>query len=219
MTDRGGLPPRLRWHQGDEGVIRRVARHLDSGGLLAYPTETVYGLGAQVTAEGVRRVQALKGRDDARPFLLLVPHPSVPDLVWTDEARSLARTFWPGPLTLVLTDPEGAYPPGVRSDQGGVAIRWSSSPFVRALHRLWPHPLLSTSANLPGGAPARDPDTVEADFEPGGTHGLWIVDGGLLPVSPPSTVVDCTGTKPRVLREGAIPSRAVEKSLNLTEYD
>jgi L-threonylcarbamoyladenylate synthase len=221
-SQEAGLP-RLDWVSGNDAAIDQVAAHLESGGLLAYPTETVYGLGARVSPAEVKRVQALKGRDVSKPFLLLIPTPSVPDLAWTDQARALAQAFWPGPLTLVLDDPAEAYPAGVRGPGGGVAIRLSSSPFVSALHRVWPQALLSTSANRKGAPPARDAQAVEEAFgqEGGGGEesGLWLVDGGELPASPPSTIVDCTEPLVRILREGAIPSRAVEKCLNLSVHD
>jgi L-threonylcarbamoyladenylate synthase len=193
----------------DRDLVGRLAIHLDRGGLVAYPTETVYGLGARADGGGVSALRTLKGREDGRPFLVLLPAKGEgewPDgLVWTPPALALAGSFWPGPLTLVLADPECAWPEGVRSARGGVAVRRSPHPFVQALLRAWPHPLLSTSANRPGEPPARSADAVERAVQGRpGLHRLWILDGGPLVDSGPSTLVDCTGPVPRVLRHGPV---------------
>ena len=92
-----------------------VQEHLKVGGLLAYPTETVYGFGGRPTRSVIDRIMELKKRDPAKPMLLLVPdRKSVSDLTWTPEAIELAEVFWPGSVTLVLSDPAARYPEGVR---------------------------------------------------------------------------------------------------------
>lgn len=217
------IPPnRIAADAGSEETLARVAAHLDGGGLVAYPTETVYGLGARPDPAGVRAVRELKGRDDGKPFLVLLPPDSGAEeaLLWTPAARDLARRFWPGPLTLVLADPDESFPPGVRSPRGGVAVRRSPQPFVEALLRRWPHPLLSTSANRPGDAPARTADEVErAVGGRPGLHRLWILDGGPLLDGGPSTVVDLTGPRPRLLRAGPIPAEALRAVMPDLEED
>lgn len=206
----------------DEEVLGRVVEHLERKGLLAYPTETVYGLGGPSDAEGVAAVRALKGREEEKPFLVLLPPGDSEDpsgggagaggLEWSPEAQRLARSFWPGPLTLVLPDPEERFPEGVRSRDGGVAVRRSPHPFVEALLERWRRPLLSTSANRPGGPPARTADEVKEAVEGRpGIHRLWILDGGPLLESPPSTVVDATGPLLRLLRRGAIGADAIRE--------
>jgi L-threonylcarbamoyladenylate synthase len=191
----------------DRELLASLARHLGGGGLLAYPTETVYGLGAAVTAEGVEAVRALKGRETDKPFIVLLPSGSneaLRGLEVRSYARALADAFWPGPLTLVLRDTMGRYPEGVRSERGGVAVRVSSDPFVGALLQVFGEPLISTSAN-PAGAP---PPLEAADLRvlrqrPGGER-LWVADGGRRDSAVPSTLVDATGPRPAIVRQGRI---------------
>ncbi|MDE0394492.1 MAG: L-threonylcarbamoyladenylate synthase [Gammaproteobacteria bacterium] len=207
-------PPILRVDPRDRAQLDRIATHLEEGGLLGYPTETVYGFGAEVTSRGIRAVRKLKGRGEAKPFLVLVPDrgsEGTARLDWTPSALALSDAVWPGPLTLVLRDPGASYPNGVRSAEGGVAVRVSSDPFVTAFMRRWRRPLLSTSANRAGDPPAGSAGAVRRLSRGGGADRLWIVDGGPRPEGEPSTIVDCTGPVPRLLREGALPlSRLLE---------
>ena len=185
----------------------RVAAHLREGGLLAYPTETVYGLGCALRSEALARLARIKRQGRARPFLLLVRTPrDAPGLEWTEHGRRLAQEFWPGPLTLVLRTAPGRYPAEVTGEQGTVAIRASPHPAVQALLDALGEPITSTSANRPDEPPAMTADEVRAVIEalaPG--EPFWILDGGPLPPSPPSTVLDVSGRRPRLLRAGALP--------------
>lgn len=194
-----------------EREARRVATHLRGGGLIAYPTETVYGLGSAVQPEALERLATVKERDWAAPFLLLIEGPEqMPELEWTETAMRLAAAFWPGPLTLALRATAGQFPERVVGPGGTVAVRSSPHPAVRSILAALGEPITSTSANLSGGRPARSASgalkVVEAMGSP---TDLWVVDGGTLPPSPPSTIVDCTGHRPRVLREGAISVTAL----------
>lgn len=190
------------------GELLEVAEHLGEGGLVAYPTETVYGFGCALREEALQRLQEIKGRDPAKPFLLLLPEEGGDEgLRWTPEARELTRIFWPGALTLVLADPEGRFPEGVRSPEGGVAVRRSPHPVAAALVEALGEPLTSTSANPPGGEPARSGrEAMAAVRALGAEEEFRVLDAGALRPSPSSTVVDCTGASPVVLRAGAIPS-------------
>lgn len=184
-----------------------VVTHVRSGGLVAYPTETVYGIGGAATAEGLDALARAKGRATDKPVLVLVSSiDEVADLGWTDEARSLASIFWPGSVTLVLRDPEGRFPAGVRSEAGSVGVRISPHPLASRLVAALGEPLTSTSLNAPGAEPARSGSEARAVLEALGTDGVLLLDGGTLPGSLPSTVVDCTVDRPRVLRAGAVPS-------------
>lgn len=189
-------------------ALERAADHLRDGGLLGYPTETVYGFGGRCEVGALEALGDLKRREAARPFLLLISEPSqVPALEWSPSARVLSEAFWPGALTLVLADPAGAYPARLRGPTGGVAVRWTAHPVAGALVELLGEPLTSTSANAPGQPPAATAGEViraldELAREPAR---VGVVDAGALPDSAPSTLVDCTGAEPVVLREGAIP--------------
>lgn len=208
MTPSGPERLDLRATPFEGAVVGQVVSHLEGGGLLAYPTETVYGFGAACDPDGVAGVAALKGREHHKPFIVLLPseaHGAA--LAWNETARGLAQVFWPGSLTLVLGDPEGAFPPGIRSAEGTVAVRVSPHPLVRTLLDAWDAPLISTSVNAPGEAPARSGrDALRVSRTLGGGGDLLVLDLGTLPPSEPSTVVDCTGPEPRVLRVGSIPA-------------
>jgi L-threonylcarbamoyladenylate synthase len=198
LDARAGLP--------EPEELEAAAAHVRDGGLIAHPTETVYGFGGLATTEAIDAVRRLKpGRD--RPFILLVPSAeAVAGLAWTAEARELASVFWPGALTLVLADPSDSFPAGVRGESGGVAVRVTSNPVTRALVEQLGCPLTSTSANLPGDPPAASGDEALAVARAAGAgEELWVLDVGRLPPSAPSTVVDCTGRVARVLRPGATP--------------
>lgn len=191
----------------DELALDLMAQHLNKGGVVAMPTETVYGFGCALQPAAIRRIQALKGRGADKPFLILAPsRESLPGLDWTSEARELAEVFWPGALTLILADRSGAYPAGVRSPTGSVAVRMSPHPVARGLVEALGAPITSTSANAPGHPPARSGDEARIAATGLGAEGeMWVVDVGELPPSPPSTIVDCTGPEPMVRRVGAIP--------------
>ena len=197
--------------RSDEEVaaaLPRVIAHLSAGGLLAYPTETVYGLGSRARAADVQALAALKGRRRDKPFLLLVADRAMAEaqgLAFNDAASALARAFWPGPLSLVLPGGSGRLPDTLRGPEGGIAVRWTSHRGMARLVRELGEPVTSTSANLPGGSPAPGAEAILRDFAATvDTGALLVLDGGVLGNSPPSTVVDCTQPSPRLIREGAL---------------
>jgi L-threonylcarbamoyladenylate synthase len=191
-----------------EAAIPRVVAHLEAGGLLAYPTETVYGLGSTPKVEDVRALAQLKGRRPGKPFLLLVSSRHMAEaqgLAFGDGANALARAFWPGPLTLVLPGGGGRLPDDLRGPEGGIAVRWTSHRNIARLVAALDQPLTSTSANIPGQPPAPGADAIVRDFAAAVESGqLLVLDGGVLGNSPSSTIVDCTQSPPRLVREGAI---------------
>lgn len=197
-------------------AIPQVAAHLSGGGLLGYPTETVYGLGSAASVPALTALARLKGRDPGKPFLLLVSGRAMAEacgLVFTASARALSDAFWPGPLTLVLRGGESRLPDGLRGREGGIAVRHTSHKGIERLVAQTGHPLTSTSANRPGGPPAPGPDKLVELFQAEVDSGLLLVlDGGVLGNVPPSTLVDCTDSVPRMIREGAIPRAELRRA-------
>jgi L-threonylcarbamoyladenylate synthase len=183
-------------------AVSRALAVLQSGGLIAFPTDTVYGLAAATfSQEAVERLFEVKTREAAKAIAVLVGDPSQVDLVSTGmnaAARRLAARFWPGPLTLVVPK-HAALPPNL-SPYPTVGLRMPNHAFaIELLRRVGP--LATTSANLSGGANAATPAEVLAQLS--GRIEL-LLDGGACPGGVPSTVVDCTQDPPTILRAGAI---------------
>lgn len=195
----------------------RVVTHLRAGGLIAYPTETVYGLGSLARAEPVALLARLKGRQAGKPFLLLVSSREMVEalgLAFNATADGLARAFWPGPLTLVLPGGSGRLPDILRGPEGGIAVRWTSHPLIAALVAELGEPLTSTSANLPGQFPEPGAAAIARDFGDAVADGrLLVLDGGVLGNRPPSTVVDCTTPAAVLVRPGAISRSALRAAV------
>jgi len=200
-------------------ALARVVAHLRGGGLLAYPTETVYGLGSRPREAEVRALAELKGRRPDKPFLLLIAGREMAEahgLAFNESATALARAFWPGPLTIVLPGGGGRLPDSLRGPEGGIAVRWTSHPHTARLVAALGEPLTSTSANLPGSPPAPGADAIRRDFAAAVVAGrLLVLDGGVLGNRPPSTVVDCTGPTPRVVRAGALPVAELRRAVGI----
>jgi len=189
-------------------AIPIVAAHLGTGGLLGYPTETVYGLGSRAMQQDVAALATLKGRAPGKPFLLLISNRQMAEeqgLAFNASADALARAFWPGPLTLVLPGGSGRLPDLLRGPEGGIAVRWTSHTGIARLVAALDAPLTSTSANIPGSQPAPGAAAIARDFREAVDAGrLLVLDGGVLGNRPSSTVVDCTQPGARMVREGAV---------------
>ncbi len=214
------MQPRALPFWSDEEVTAAIGpaiTHLRSGGLLGYPTETIYGFGGAVDLAGLESLMALKRRPPAKPFLLLIAGSEMLarlDLHLTNAASRLAARFWPGPLTLVLAGGEHRVPIGLRGPEGGVAVRWTSHAALQRLIGAYGDPITSTSANRPGLPPAMAASEIVQQWSDAVARGqLLVLDGGRLTASPPSTVVDCTGRRPRVIRPGAISSTELRGSV------
>jgi L-threonylcarbamoyladenylate synthase len=182
-----------------------VAAHLRNGGIILYPTETVYGFGSALLDSALAALAAMKSRAQDKPFLILVLDANVSGVEWTAAARALAAEFWPGPLTLVLKAKPGAFPQRVAAEDNTVAVRATPHPGVRMLIKALGQPITSTSANLPGQPPATSFDqacAVLKDIAP--SVDVWLLDGGTLAPSLPSTIIDGTVQPPRLIRRGAI---------------
>ncbi len=186
-------------------ALPTVVSHLRADGVIAYPTETVYGFGSLIRPAALERVARLKQRAVDKPFLLLISNPAqCPQLEWNEAARRLAGQFWPGPLTLALRATSGEFPPQVLSEQETVAVRETPHPPLRVLLDTVGEPITSTSANLRGAAPAASADEVAAVLDKLQAADVLLLDGGTLPPAEPSTLVDCSTEPVRVLRVGAI---------------
>ena len=182
---------------------------LRGGRLVVIPTDTVYGLAADGESEdAARSLYAAKGRDVIRPTAVLFASVDVLDERLPGlpaRARAAVRSLLPGPLTLVLPNPERrfAWLNAERPEAIGVRVPDVTGPGRAVLAALGA--LVATSANLPGGADPRRVEDVPAEIRDAAAA---VVDGGELPGTP-STVIDLTGAEPRVLREGAVPAREV----------
>ncbi len=200
-----------------EAATHGALAHLAAGKVLAYPTETVYGFGGGVDERSVEQLVNLKSRVPGKPFLLLVAASEMITrlgLHLTGYASTLAARFWPGPLTLVLPGGEKRVSDKLRGPEGGVAVRWTPQPSLARLIRAHGDPITSTSANRPGVPPAMAADQIVAQWGEAIARGtLLVLDGGRLKDSPPSTVVDCTGRLPRVIRPGAISAARLRESV------
>jgi len=193
-----------------QGQLREAVSLLERGGLVAYPTDTVYGLGAHAFNPGaVGRVFQVKGRSAGAPLPLLLA--DVLYLPWVARGLSelawrLALTFWPGALTLVLPrTPE--VPAAVCAGGDTVAVRVPRHPVPRALVRLLGAPITGTSANLSGQPSPVTPAAVRAQLE--GRVDL-VIEGECLE-GRESTVVAVVGRHARLVREGAIPWAAIQE--------
>jgi L-threonylcarbamoyladenylate synthase len=200
-----------------ESAAPETIVHLETGGVLGYPTETVYGFGGAVDHDAVDALVRLKGRPPGKPFLILISSSDMVtrlDLHFTGDAARLAARHWPGPLTLVLPGGERRVPDRLRGPEGGVAVRWTSHPGMARLIQRYGRPITSTSANRPGSPAAVAASEIVAQWVDAMARGtLRVLDGGRLSSSPPSTVVDCTGTRPRVIRPGAIAAATLRESV------
>jgi L-threonylcarbamoyladenylate synthase len=200
-----------------EAALSGAITHLNEHGVLAYPTETVYGFGGAVDGQSVKRLIELKGRPPNKPFLLIVASSEMItrlELHLTSYASQLAARFWPGPLTLVLPGGERRVPDQLRGPEGGVAVRWTPHRGLSRLVQAYGGPVTSTSANRPGVEPATNAGQIVEQWRDAIVRGtLHVLDAGQLSQSAPSTVVDCTGRRPRVIRPGAIPARLLRESV------
>ena len=197
-------------------ALRPALEQMEMRRVLAYPTETVYGFGGGIDRDSVDALIRLKGRPKGKPFLLLIAGSDMLaklDLRLPSFATNLAARHWPGPLTLVLPGGEKRVPEPLRGPEGGIAVRWTSHRALQRLIRAHGDAITSTSANRPGVPPAMSVREILDQWEHAVANGaLRVLDGGTLKPSSPSTVVDCTGRAPRVIRPGAIPASVLRET-------
>jgi L-threonylcarbamoyladenylate synthase len=198
----------------DAAGIAEAAAMIRAGGIVALPTETVYGLAGDATSDAaVARIYAAKGRPHFNPLIAHVESldAALKQGVFNSEARQLARTFWPGPLTLVVPlAPSASVCPAARAGLNSIALRVPVHPVALALIAAVGRPLAAPSANRSGRISPVTAAHVAEDFC--GTIDL-ILDGGRCPMGLESTIVACPEAHPRLLRPGAIASRDIEAVL------
>jgi L-threonylcarbamoyladenylate synthase len=206
------------WSPEDvDASLRATIAHLNAGRVLGYPTETVYGFGTAVDQESVETLVRMKRRPPTKPFLLLVASTQMIErlaLQLTPAAAAFAARHWPGPLTLVLPGGDRRVPARLRGPEGGVGVRWTSHAGLQRLILAYGEPITSTSANRPGQPAAESSGEIVAQWGDEIGRGLLrVLDGGRLVPSEPSTVVDCTGRTPRVIRPGALHASVLRASV------
>ena len=193
------------------GAVDEAAAALGRGGLVVFPTESVYGLGADAaSAAAVERLVAVRGREEGKPILVLASDlgmvtqvaRDVPPLAWR-----LADRLWPGALTLVLPARDGL-PAALTAGSGTIGVRVPDHVTARALVAALGRPVTAPSANPPGGAPAETIEQAQAYF---GAHVDVYVDGGWCNGAP-STVVKIDGDAFTVLREGRIDAASIRRA-------
>jgi L-threonylcarbamoyladenylate synthase len=191
----------------NENAIKRAIGVLASGGLVAFPTDTVYGLAARIDSpEGINRLYEAKARSASKAVAVLIGDVDQLALLTpglTPSAERLALRFWPGALTLVI--PKRLDLPQNLSALPTVGVRMPNHTFARALMRQ-SGPLATSSANISG-----DNNTLTAAQVLEQLDGRieLVLDGGAVPGGVPSTVVDCTQDPPRILRQGAISAEDI----------
>lgn len=197
----------------DPAVVAELGARLRAGGVLAIPTDTIYGLAADArNAAAVERIFAIKGRAEGKPLPVLVGGLEQARAMATQVPPAfagLAAAFWPGPLTLALPVSLD-WPMALRAGGASLAVRWPRSAIAQALVAACGGPLTATSANRSGEPACLAAAEVEAQL---GTRLEVIVDGGPAASDRPSTLLDLTGATPRLVREGAIPRAALARWL------
>jgi L-threonylcarbamoyladenylate synthase len=186
-------------------ALQEAAKWIRAGGVVAIPTDTLYGLAADpFSADAVARVFAVKGRSAGQALPLIASDTQqVAAFLGALGAigERLTRRFWPGPLTL-LVEPPTTLANEVTGGTGRVGVRVPANDIARAICRAAGRPLTATSGNISGQPATADPDDVERTL--GGLIDL-LIDAGPTPGGPPSTIVDVTSDPPQLVRAGAIP--------------
>ena len=202
-----------------EELLTEAARILREGGLVAFPTETVYGLGGNaLDADASRKIYEAKGRPSDNPLIVHIAcMEELPPLVQEipESARRLAEAYWPGPMTMILKKSAGI-PAETSGGLDTVAIRMPAAPVANALIRLAGVPVAAPSANTSG---RPSPTTAEHVIQDMDGRIDVILDGGAVQVGVESTIVDLSGDHPVLLRPGAVTVPMLEKILGPVELD
>jgi len=193
-----------------QDIAAQAASVLRSGGVILYPTDTLYGLGADAFSdEAVAKVYAIKGRDEKKPIHCVVADLAAAAnyLEMNDAAMELGKKFLPGPLTLVLKK-RSEVNSGIAKHIDTIGVRVPYNDFCLSLAKEF-GPYTTTSANVAGGANMRTIDQIVEQLGERAAMIDLVIDAGELPEQKPSTVVDVSSGSVQVLREGAIPSAKI----------
>jgi L-threonylcarbamoyladenylate synthase len=197
----------------EKDKVAKIAESLGKGGIMAFPTETFYGLGAHaLIKDAVESVFRIKSREPGKPVSVIVSDMAMFERIVQPPPpvfKAIAARFWPGPLTLVLRAVPGI-PDDILGPDRTIGIRYPKIDWLRALVKTLGAPITATSANVSGEKELYDPRDVKRAFA--GLVDL-IVDGGRTPGLLATTVLDLTGDKPRILRDGQIDRSALEEFL------
>ena len=195
------------------GIIEKAAQTIKDGGLVVYPTETCYALGADASnANSVKKIFSIKERLPASPIPIIVDTMTTAEryAFFSKQAGKVAAKFWPGPLTIAVRKRKGI-PDVLNPDR--VAMRIPSYPVAFSLVKQASVPVTATSANRSGDP---SPYSLEAVMNSIGSIADCMLDAGTLPLTPPSTIVDFVmKPSPQITREGAVPADLVLKSLGI----
>ena len=205
--------------QIDDGKLMEAAEILRAGGLVAFPTETVYGLGANaLNEEAAKKIYAAKGRPSDNPLIAHISKPEelAPLVKEIPEAgRKLMEAYWPGPLTMIFPKSD-IVPYGTTGGLDTVAIRMPSDPIANRMIALAGIPIAAPSANTSG---RPSPTTAEHVYQDMNGKIEMILDGGAVGIGVESTIVDVSGPVPMLLRPGAITIEMLRETVGQVEID
>ena len=194
----------------DDAAYNEVVRLLQSGGVIAFPTDTAYGLGADpFNNAAIDRIFQIKGRPETKPILLVVSNVKMAESVAEPSPvfHDLVQKIWPGPLTVILQAAKSV-PLKVTAGTGTVGVRWPNATFATKLVKRLGRPITATSANRSGLPSTITAEEVRAQL---GESVDALIDGGALPTREGSTLLDLTGEQPVLLREGPVSFQSLQQ--------
>ena len=207
------MPQILKVAPNTEAVFANVRTVLLAGGVIAFPTDTFYGLGVDpFNREAVNRIFELKGREKNKPLILLISSRAQLETMVkeiTPAHSALIHKFWPGPLTL-LFKPGSVIPENVSAGSNRIGIRQPGNTMTRNLISALGQPITAPSANLSGESPPITAKQVQQSF---GNRVDLIIDGGTCQVGRPSTLVDAVEMPVQLVRQGVIAFSEIEMAL------
>ncbi len=181
--------------------LKEVVEVVKQGGVIIYPTDTIYGLGCDaMNQDAVKQISAIKQRDPGKPFSFICEDVAqISEFAFVPNwAFKLIKRCLPGPYTFILEARRTNLPKKILGKRNTVGVRIPDHPVCASLVKMLKHPILTTSVNLSGGEPLTDPEMLGDEFK--GKIDMIISVGPV--ISDPSTIIDCTGSAPELIREG-----------------